>query len=437
MRNGLWTKGIVVGIIGLFIGASVTPNLLTITGKAKSTSLVFNPTDDSTIQHDNPEIHYGSDANLHVRNEYGPGGSSGWAWDSLIKFDVSSIHFGTIISSAYLKINYLGYSQTDPAGRHLNLYQATSYWNEGTITWNTQPSYATSPTTYSSVPSSGGWMTWDVTNDVQNFINDHPNNGWKITDENYWGSYSIPETVFTSKENSGNGPELEIVLSGIVAPAVTTMIATSIGDTTATLNGFLDNMGNAASCYVWFEYGPTTDYGTITPHQPITAQGSFSQSVTGLVKETPYHFRAVAQNSAGTTYGVDKSFTTTGGIAVITNPATRIGGSTATVNGYLACLGGGASSCEVWFEYGLTTSYGRYTMHQTRKTIGSFSQTLQELKLTTYHFRAVAKNYRGIAYGIDEYFTNIKVPVIQDITITGWPFIGYPTTSNADFGVHP
>lgn len=92
-------------------------------------------------------------------------------------------------------------------------------------------------------------------------------------------------------------------------PMVTTNDATSIGDTTAMLNGNLDDMGGSSSCEVWFIYGPTTDYGSSTTHQ--TTIGSFSQSISDLSKSTTYHYRAVAKNNGGTTYGEDKEFTTT------------------------------------------------------------------------------------------------------------------------------
>jgi hypothetical protein len=54
-------------------------------------------------------------------------------------------------------------------------------------------------------------MSWDVTSDVQSFINGiNPNYGWKITDENYWGSGNIPYCLFKTKETGVNIPYLEI-----------------------------------------------------------------------------------------------------------------------------------------------------------------------------------------------------------------------------------
>ena len=56
-------------------------------------------------------------------------------------------------------------------------------------TWNNQPSYATTSSAYSYVPSSPGtWMEWDVTSDVGDFVSGtYTNYGWKITDKTYYG----------------------------------------------------------------------------------------------------------------------------------------------------------------------------------------------------------------------------------------------------------
>jgi len=178
-----------------------------------SIDYTFNPTDDALVKIDGPDINYAS-SDLQVRNKYGKDGSSGFNWDSLIKFNVSSIPSGTSILSANLRIYfYVHYTERNPAGRDLNLYRATSEWEEKIVTWNTQPSYTSQPTTYSSVPTSFRWMTWDVTGDIQDFVDGvKTNHGWKITDENYFGEHGIPEAVFYSKEyeNTNYWPKLEI-----------------------------------------------------------------------------------------------------------------------------------------------------------------------------------------------------------------------------------
>lgn len=101
--------------------------------------------------------------------------------------------------------------------------------------------------------------------------------------------------------------------NGIVRPTVITNKSTDIGDTTTTLNGHLDHMGGATSCSVRFQYGLTTSYGSITSPETMTYPGSFYKSITNLTPGTIYHYRAVAENIAGMSFGVDIQFTTTGG----------------------------------------------------------------------------------------------------------------------------
>ncbi len=83
-------------------------------------------------------------------------------------------------------------------------------------------------------------------------------------------------------------------------------IATGVTSTGMTFNGRV-MPGGLATTY-WFEYGGTTAYGSTTPVQNLAA-GSASVNVSAIVTGltlTSYHFRLVAQNSLGTTYGIDQ-----------------------------------------------------------------------------------------------------------------------------------
>jgi hypothetical protein len=77
-----------------------------------------------------------------------------------------------------------------------------------------------------------------------------------------------------------------------VNAAVSTQAATYIpGATTATLNGLVNEDEGETNCSVYFEYGPTTAYGSTTARQTKTKGQSFSASVTGIAGS--YHYRAV------------------------------------------------------------------------------------------------------------------------------------------------
>ena len=63
----------------------------------------------------------------------------------------------------------------------------------------------------------------------------------------------------------------------------------------------------------WIEYGTSTAYGLQTPPSDIGAGGApaaVTGYMSGLVPGSTYHYRVVAQNGLGTTYGYDYTFTT-------------------------------------------------------------------------------------------------------------------------------
>ena len=94
--------------------------------------------------------------------------------------------------------------------------------------------------------------------------------------------------------------------------------ATSITETTATLNGSFDNpTGYTTSAS--FEYGTTTAYGTATPPSIFAQTGPLNHTanLTGLTQNTTYHYRLETQNTGGTFNGADKTFTTNRTITTI------------------------------------------------------------------------------------------------------------------------
>jgi len=230
-----------IGVI-LLMNISVFGVVADIDGSEDSlVSMILNPTDDTFIKIGGPDNNYGSRSYLQVRNMYGSGGSDIWAWDSLIKFEIS-IPPGAIIESAKLHLYYYKTWDANPAGRELNLYRATRNWNENDVTWNTQPAYANESSANSTVPSSvGKWMTFDVISDIIDFADGSTDNyGWKITDENYWGRCDIPIICFYSKEynsvfpiseSTKHMPYLEIeYMPDVTPPATTYKMDGQIGD---------------------------------------------------------------------------------------------------------------------------------------------------------------------------------------------------------------
>jgi sugar lactone lactonase YvrE len=96
-------------------------------------------------------------------------------------------------------------------------------------------------------------------------------------------------------------------------PTVTTEAATAVKLTQANLNALVNPEGSSTT--YWFEYGTSESYGTKIPVSPEsvgsgTEAKSVSQTPTGLKAGTEYHFRVVATNAEGTSYGKDKTFKT-------------------------------------------------------------------------------------------------------------------------------
>jgi hypothetical protein len=96
-----------------------------------------------------------------------------------------------------------------------------------------------------------------------------------------------------------------------VPPTVATKAATNVCMNTATLNGYLTNMGTASSVNISFQYGTSSGvYTEQTFGKALSsAPASFSADVDGLAKETTYYLRVKAEGDA-TAYGDELSFTT-------------------------------------------------------------------------------------------------------------------------------
>ncbi len=117
-------------------------------------------------------------------------------------------------------------------------------------------------------------------------------------------------------------------------PTATTNLATSITSTSAMLNGIVNPNGSSTNAF--FEWGRTTSYGNVVPVPPIRNVGSGTSNVTvtetlgGLLPDTPYNFRIVASNSYGTTYGSNMSFRTLQSTQKVATPIFSPGAGTYT-----------------------------------------------------------------------------------------------------------
>ncbi len=122
------------------------------------------------------------------------------------------------------------------------------------------------------------------------------------------------QTYLCTAQTGYDGPTGEGSISGDVvagAPQAAGSLAQAVTDTTATLDGGV--YANQLDTQVQWQYGPTNAYGQTTP---VLDAGSalgvapVSANLTGLSPDTTYHFRLVAMNRSGTSYGYDATFST-------------------------------------------------------------------------------------------------------------------------------
>lgn len=104
--------------------------------------------------------------------------------------------------------------------------------------------------------------------------------------------------------------------AGAIAPTATTGAVGGIGESTATLSGTVATGGQATAYF--FEYGTSGTYGNITPIAQSTGstQGVLA-AITGLKAGTRYHYRLVAINDSGSSFGADRTFRTSRGRLVL------------------------------------------------------------------------------------------------------------------------
>ena len=207
----------------------------------------------------------------------------------------------------------------------------------------------------------------------------------------------------------------------ITSPTVTTDDVTNITQTTATSGGNVTSDGGATVtvrgvCWSTSQ-NPTTADNLTTDGSGI---GTFISSLIGLTANTTYYVRAYATNSAGTSYGNEKSFTTLQEVtlpSVSTAPVTNVTTNSATSGGTVTDDGGAFVSARgvCWSTSQNPTLADPHTNDGTGT--GSYISQLTGLTSnTTYYVRAYATNSAGTSYGNQETFTTLVDPVLPTVT---------------------
>jgi len=197
-------------------------------------------------------------------------------------------------------------------------------------------------------------------------------------------------------------------------PAVQTSGSTSVTQTSATLLGYVTDVGNPDYTVKGFYWVQGT--GTPTASDNVetvsgTSSGSYSKSISGLSASTSYSVVAYCTNSQGTATGSKYTFSTAASTyapSVTTNAASGVGTSSATLNGNITDVGS-PNYTEKGFVYMTgsgtpTTSNNKVIVSGT--SAGAYSTTVGSLSSSQlYSVRAYAINSVGTSYGSTITFT--------------------------------
>ncbi|MEA1971587.1 MAG: C1 family peptidase, partial [Thermodesulfobacteriota bacterium] len=136
-------------------------------------------------------------------------------------------------------------------------------------------------------------------------------NSWGTTTDRQNGLFRVDMDMNYDCADFGGGYNLFWQTLDIDYGTVTTEAASSITSSSATLNGTV-NLSTEDTTY-YFEYGTTTAYESETASANAgsgTGDVLVSVDISGLSVYTVYHYRIVATNTAGTTWGTDRTFST-------------------------------------------------------------------------------------------------------------------------------
>ncbi|MCF8366251.1 MAG: DUF6383 domain-containing protein [Bacteroidales bacterium] len=122
-----------------------------------------------------------------------------------------------------------------------------------------------------------------------------------------------PNGLLTIDELEISKDSRRLVLSPAEETVLTTLSATSVTASTATLHGNIETLGTPVPTshgFCWSETPNPTIASNRTDEGSANATGMFSSNLSWLSGNTTYYFRAYAGNSNGTSYGSEISFTT-------------------------------------------------------------------------------------------------------------------------------
>ncbi len=252
--------------------------------------------------------------------------------------------------------------------------------------------------------------------------------------------------VATNGTGTTDGKTESFTTSAFVVPAVEAEFPTAVGQSTASLSAIVNpEFQPVLKC----EFVYTASASLSAPCTPGAAElgeggagVATGVNLTGLLPNTTYHYKVLAENKIGAGEAPEEAFTTLPALPVAsTGAATAITTNSASITGTVNPNNSDQAEqddTKYHFEYGQDTSYGKRTLPAT-EAIGEGMSPVEEtasldglIPGRTYHYRIVASNNNNatpqLAYGQDEQFTTAGSPPPP---LTGGPNITPSSSAQA------
>ncbi|MBI9069916.1 MAG: hypothetical protein JEZ09_21670 [Salinivirgaceae bacterium] len=211
----------------------------------------------------------------------------------------------------------------------------------------------------------------------------------------------------------------------IIAPSVTTTLASNISSNTAMSGGNVTDDGNTPITQrgiVWdLNNNPTLD-SSLGFTNDGTGTGSFISNMINLTELTNYYYRAYAVNDKGIGYGEVRQLQTIEVFlaSIQTADATHLTSYLATSGGFILDDGNGIFSAVgvCWNKTGNPSLENNLGFTSDAVETDLFTSQISDLdEEETYYVVAYATNQKGTAYGTVKQFTTTKF--LELIYITG------------------
>lgn len=171
---------------------------------SSSVTVSFGASVDSYVRDDQTGNNFGTNTQMHVRGAGSP------LKRAFVQFNVSTILAGSTINSATLTLCLDEVPAASAQGKVHELRRVNGSWTETGLTWNNQPAISSTVTGTIVVPSTATCVTFNVTSDVQAWVNGTTNNGWRLNEQNEGSGGGNAKYATRENGSSSTRPKLDV-----------------------------------------------------------------------------------------------------------------------------------------------------------------------------------------------------------------------------------